>query len=265
MARKRSSDSAKSRSWGAIFQAYNIREHDFDAEPFSLTADQIKDVSRHFETTTQREVRTLVKQDTRESRPKVFKDLGLFLLPVKNGEYVIIKGEGYVDIPPVESPVLEYESSFPFELRSSLVGDSEMQHLDRAYALSLIRHFTGDDSLVATIRGKKYTPQFSFYANRFQITQKGVQTEVDIGYEGRDQLVLIEAKSGKATNTIIRQLYYPYRQWLEETGKKIVTLFFQRTRNGEYHIWHFGFRDTFDYDSIQLLKSARYNTIHNVR
>ena len=75
------------------------------------------------------------------------------------------------------------------------------------------------------------------------------------------RLVLIEAKSGKATNTIIRQLYYPYRQWLEETGKKIVTLFFQRTRNGEYHIWHFGFRDTFDYDSIQLLNSARYNTI----
>ena len=203
----------------------------------------------------------ICKQDTREERPKVFQEKGLFLLPVENGDYLIIKGEGYVDIPPVESPVLEYESSFPFELRSSLVGDSEMQHLDRAHALSLIRHFAGDDSLVATIRGKKYTPQFSFYANRFQITQKGVQTEVDIGDEGRDQLVLIEAKSGKATNTIIRQLYYPYRQWLEETGKKIVTLFLQRTRDDEYHIWHFGFRDMYDYDSIQLVKSARYRII----
>ena len=200
----------------------------------------------------------ICKQDTREERPKVFQENGLFLLPIKNGEYLIIKGEGYVDIPPIESPLMEYESGFPFELKSSLVGDSEMQHLDRAYALSLIRHVAGDDSLVLTIRGRKYTPEFRFRANGFPLAARSVQTEVDSGYEGRDQLVLIEAKSGKARNTIIRQLYYPYRQWLEETGKKIVTLFFQRTRNGEYHIWHFGFRDTFDYDSIQLVKSARY-------
>ena len=85
--------------------------------------------------------------------------------------------------------------------------------------LVLIRHFTGDDSLVLTIRGRKYTPEFSFTPTD-SIGSRSVQTEVDSGYEGRDQLVLIEAKSGKATNTIIRQLYYPYRQWLEFTGKR---------------------------------------------
>ncbi len=255
---------AKSRSWDALFEAYNIGQHDFEAEPFPLTGDQIKDVSRHFETTSQREVRTLVKQDTRRSRPDVFKEMGLFLLPVKNGEYAIIKGEGYVDIPRIESPLLEYESSFPFELKSTYVGNSEMQHLDRAYALSLIRHFVGDNTLVATIRGKKYTPEFSFYANGFQITQKGVQTEVDIGYEGESQIVLVEAKGGRATNTIIRQLYYPFRQWMIETGKKVSTLFFQRMKNGEFHIWDFGFDDIDDYNSIRLLRSARYKIINNI-
>ena len=252
------SDSAKSGSWDAIFDHFDIHRHDFNAEPFVITARQIGVACQHFPRPGQKEARILCKQDNREDRPRVFQEKGLFLLPIKNGEYAIIKGEGYVDIPPVESPLMEYESGFPFELKSSLVGDSEMQHLDRAYALSLIRHVADDDSLVLTIRGRKYTPEFRFRANGFPLAARSVQTEVDSGYEGRDQLVLIEAKSGKARNTIIRQLYYPYRQWLEETGKKIVTLFFQRTRNGEYHIWHFGFRDTFDYDSIQLVKSARY-------
>ncbi len=34
-----------------------------------------------------------------------------------------------------------------------------MQHLDFAYASSLIRTFMEDDTLVLTIRGRKYTPE----------------------------------------------------------------------------------------------------------
>ena len=132
-----------------------------------------------------------------------------------------------------------------------------MQHLDRAYALSLVRHFVGDDSLVLTIRGRKYTPAFSFVTGKFQIDTEGVQTEVDGGYEGENQVVLIEAKSGRARNTIIRQLYYPFRQGQQYTTKTVSTLFFQRRRD-EYHLWQFGFDDPNDYNSIRLLNSARY-------
>lgn len=136
-----------------------------------------------------------------------------------------------------------------------------MQYLDRAYALSLVRHFADDDSLVLTIRGRKYTSHFDFVAGKFQISVQKVQTEVDGGYEGANQVVLIEAKSGKATNTIIRQLYYPFRQWQNHTQKPVSTLFFQRTDSNEYHLWHFSFRDLNDYNSIRLLKSARYKII----
>ena len=178
-------------------------------------------------------------------------------MPIRNGLYAIIKGEGYVNVPPIQSPVQEYRSDFPFELETSEVGDSEMQHLDRAYALSLVRHFVGDDSLVLTIRGRKFTPEFSLVTGEFQIRTEGVQTEVDAGYEGAEQVVLIEAKSGRARNTIIRQLYYPFRQWQQYTTKPVSTLFFQRRRD-EYHLWHFGFDDPNDYNSIRLLNSARY-------
>ena len=130
--------------------------------------------------------------------------------------------------------------------------------MDSAYAYSLIRHFVGDDSLVLTIRGRKYTPEFKFCVGEFPVTVKSVQTEVDGGYEGKSQVVLIEAKNSATSNTIIRQLYYPFRQWQEHTDKQVSTVFFQRTSEGEYHLWQFGFDDKFDYNSIRLVKAARY-------
>lgn len=251
-------ESGNSPSWQAIFDRYEIAAHDFNAAPFSISAGQIKRACQHFENTGQKEVRILCKQDTREARPQVFRDRGLFILPVKNGEYVIVKGEGYIEVPDITSPLQDYRSEFPFDLETSEIGDSEMQHLDRAYAMSLIRHFVGDDSLVLTIRGRKYTPQFDFTVNGFPISARSVQTEVDGGYEGASRVVLVEAKSGNATNTIIRQLYYPFRQWQNHTAKPVSTLFFQRTGNDEYHIWHFVFDDLYDYNSIRLLRSGRY-------
>lgn len=251
-------ESGNSPSWQAIFDRYEIADHDFDAAPFPISAEQIKLACQHFTKTGEKEVRILCKQDTRESRPQVFRDGGLFILPVKNGEYVIVNGEGYIEVPDITSPLQEYQSAFPFDLETSGVGDSEMQHLDRAYALSLIRHFVGDDSLVLTIRGRKYTPQFDFLVNGFLIRAQSVQTEVDGGYEGKSQVVLVEAKSGNASNTIIRQLYYPFRQWQNHTAKPVSTLFFQRAGDDEYRIWQFVFDDPADYGSIRLLKSARY-------
>lgn len=256
-------ETGKSLSWRTIFDHYGIHEHDFDAGPFPISAEQIGVACQQFTRPSQKEVRILCKQDTRESRPQVFKERGLFILPVQNKFYTIIKGEGYVDVPPITSSIEDYESDFPFELQTSRVGDSEMQHLDHAYALSLIRHFAQDESLVLTIRGRKYTPEFNFVTGEFQVHVDGVQTEVDAGYEGEDQVVLIEAKSGKATNTIIRQLYYPYRQWQSYTEKQVSTLFFQRTKTNELHIWQFGFDDYDDYNSIQLLKSGRYRITQN--
>ena len=93
------------------------------------------------------------------------------------------------------------------------------------------------------------------------IDTESVQTEVDAGYEGKDSLVLIEAKNFSATDVIIRQLYYPFRQWSENTTKKVYPVFFEkRVVNQEniFYIWQFEFTDVGDYNSIQLVKSGRY-------
>lgn len=219
---------AKDKPWKKIFDDYDILNHDFDSGPYIISAEQIKDSVASFKSSSDREVRTLCKQDTRKSRPAVFKDNGLFILPKKNGFYYIIKGEGYVDLPKIDSPIEDYSKKLTFELESSAVGDSEMQFVDFAYANSLIRTFMGDDSLVLTIRGRKYTPKFDFNVNGHQLEAESVQTEVDAGYEGRDSIVLVEAKNSRASDTVIRQLYYPFRQWSINTTKPVKTLFFEK-------------------------------------
>jgi hypothetical protein len=245
------------KSWAKIFSDYRIDKHDFEQSPFRITAEQIKRACQNFTETGEKEVRILCKQDQREDRPNVFIERGLFLLPIKNGEYVIIKGQGYVDIPTIESAQEFYVSKLDFKLDTAVVGNSEMQHLDFAYAASLIRTFMGDDSLVLTIRGRKYTPVFSFSVGQHLINVQSVQTEVDAGYEGRKQVVLVEAKAAATSNVIIRQLYYPFRQWQEHTKKRVVTLFFAKCGNA-YCIWEFRFTNVEDYNSIELVKSGRF-------
>lgn len=255
---------ASDNSWKKIWSDKGLDAHDFSASPVVVTAAEIKRSCQDFTEVHDKEVRILCKQDKREDRPQVFKDNGVFLLPKKNGSYYIIKGEGYVDIPDIETPIIDYHKQLDFELESSKIGDSEMQHLDYAYANSLIRTFMQDPSLVLTIRGRKYTPQFCFKANGFDLEVQSVQTEVDAGYEGKDQIVLIEAKNSSNTTEIIRQLYYPFRQWSENTAKKVVPVFFEkRTINHEgiYYIWQYEFTDVNDYNSIRLVKSARYRII----
>lgn len=247
-------------SWKAIFDKYKIHKHNFGKEPFLVSAEQIKQATSHFKKTNEKEVRILCKQDSREDRPKVFIDSGVFLLPTKNGYYAIVKGEGYIDIPLIDSSAKIYTSKLDFILDTSQVGNSEMQHLDFAYAASLVRTFSEDDSLVLTIRGRKYTPKFSFSVGKQTITAESVQTEVDAGYEGRNQVVLIEAKNSQTNNILIRQLFYPFKQWQHHTKKKVKTLFFEK-RGNFYSLWQYEFKDINDYNSIRLTKSSRYEII----
>lgn len=255
---------ASNASWKKIWDDKGLDYHDFNQAPAIISAEEIKRSCQHFTSTNEKEVRILCKQDTREDRPHIFIEKGLFLLPKKNGTYYIIKGEGYVDVPDIATPIIDYHKQLDFELESSHVGDSEMQHLDYAYANSLIRTFMEDPSLVLTIRGRKYTPKFTFNVNGFSIETESVQTEVDAGYEGRNQIVLIEAKNSSVTTEIIRQLFYPFRQWSENTKKKVVPVFFEkRVVSGEnlYYIWQYEFSDINDYNSIRLIKSARYRIV----
>lgn len=253
--------SKNNESWQKIYEDLHIFKHDFSREPFYLHAEHIKQCVKNFPKTSQKEVRVLCKQDSREERPEIFIENDLFILPIKNGEYILCKGEGYVDIPSIKTKAISYTSKLDFELKSASVGDSEMQHLDFAYASSLIRTFMQDETLVLSIRGRKYTPEFEFNTNLYQnIKVKSVQTEVDSGFEGREKIVLVEAKNSNTKNVIIRQLYYPLRQWSIHTQKEVSTLFFEK-RGNEFLIWEFGFSDYKHYNSIELKRNVKFRIV----
>ena len=113
---------ASSRSWEKIFDEYNIHKHSFERKPFDISANQIKTACHGFKKTSEKEVRILCTQTKREDRPAIFQKKGLFLLPIKNGHYCIVKGEGYVDIPTIDKEISLYESKLSFSLDTSKSG-----------------------------------------------------------------------------------------------------------------------------------------------
>ena len=249
---------ARNIPWNKIFEDY-FMQYDFESSPAILTADMIKQSTRHFSKTSDREVRVIAKIDSREDLPQVLRNKELFILPIKNGEYILVKGEGYYDLQPL-SEIEPFTSTLDFELKSAKVGTSEMQHLDYAFNTGLLHHFLElSDPLYLQIRGRKYTPEFTFQVGPFDITTASVQTEVDAGYEGRDVLILVEAKSSSQNNFIIRQLYYPFRQWYINTQKEVRSLFFSFDSGTQTQsFWEYEFADKNDYNSIRLIKSASY-------
>jgi len=250
---------AKSKSWEKIFIDTGAINHNFSKGSFELTASDIKKATQKHKI---KEPRILCTQTTREMRPEIFQSLGLFLLPVKNGIYRIFKGEGYVDIPEIEGYPEIHKPETNFKLESSSVGNSEMQHVDYAFAQGLINKFTGEKKLHLTIRGRKYTPGFNFKINNEKVSSKSVQTEVDAGYESEKKIILLEAKNSKTTNTIIRQLFYPYKLWASTTSKSVVNIFFEK-RGDIYNFWEYQFNDNHDYNSIELVRSKKYKIQKN--
>jgi hypothetical protein len=253
------SKSSKDKGWNAIFDKHDIHSHDFNKSPYYINSKEIKIAVQHLTTTSAKEVRILCYQASRKDRPQVFVDRGIFILPIKNGSYVLVKGEGYIDIPEIKTPAIEFKPSIDFQLLAPSVGNSESQYLDYAVATGLLEHFTNEDKLFLTIRGRKRTPGGFFYnVNGFRLKLGSVQTEVDGGYEGKSDIYLTEAKNAKQKDVIIRQLYFPYRYWSSIIpSKKIHPVFFEK-HGHEYRFWLYEITDKNDYNSIRLVKSSKY-------
>ncbi len=210
------------------------------------------------------EPRLMAKFDTREDLPPIFRENGMFLLPVSNGEYVIIEGEGFHNLETCDKSIENFTCELPFDLKSSEYGSSEMQYVDYAFNSGLISHFTGIETLYPTIRGRKRSRDFSFKVKGSNLLEvSSVQVEIDAGYEGENQIVILEAKVGNPSSFNIRQLYYPYRSWEQIVpDKKIRIIFFTYDPlESVYSLYEYKFGDKEDYNSIKLLQTVRYRII----
>ncbi len=246
--------------WNEIIRSVNLRGHNFGT-PFSVTHADIKAIVEPIQvkSQTRKEIRILGYQSTRESRPQYFIDNDIFLLPSSNGNWVFLKGDGYFDIEPINN-ICSYQPKFDFKLETLEVGNSEMQYIDYAYNSGIIQHFTSQNRLYLTIRGRKRLEKpITFTAYGQELTIQGVQTEVDAGYESREQIILIEAKNNKQTNETIRQIYYPFRKWQMDTKKTVRNiLLLSDKKNQTIALYEYIFEDNNIYESIKLIKAQKY-------
>ena len=191
-------------AWLKLFEKFDVRSHLKSDGVFKISATDISKVGR-------REPRLMTKFDHRNSRPKIMQDMGITVLPVSNGQYVLLSGDGYCSIP-VPNRIERYDpkSIGNFETLRWRDGlHSEPQVIDTLFCASALRSFVGDETLTLTLRGKLRSRPFNFAFNTKShgaqnLDVNGVQIEIDSGYEGQS-IAIVEAKFGSTSDLIIRQ------------------------------------------------------------
>ena len=241
-------------AWAKIFDSLSllpkIGQHGF----VYITADEIKEAGK-------REPRLLAKQDTEKSRPKIFKQNNLSILPVENGKYIIFKDDSLRTYYPIlhlfsDIEIEEYHITRDFSEYDTIdpgIITTESQAIDFANLVSLIKTFTGETELLLTIRGRYGSKDFSIEIppDNHSINISGVQIEIDAGFESPDKIYLFEAKSGRSEDFNIRQLFYPYKDWSCKSLKTIIPIFFVYT-NGLFYFFQFAFDE--GYGNLRLVR-----------
>ena len=232
-----------SEAWEKIFAE---KKFDLSQDLHFIEATEIEKISGV-------QARIMAKVDFSKDLPPVFARNGYFLLPVQNGKYAIVRGDGFHKL---ESRLLpeEFISKIRFHLTTAGRGLGEMQYLDYSFNTGALEKIVGVGSLYQSIRGREYSREFSFNVSNTKLDVKSVQIETDSGLESESSIVLLEAKVGTPEDFIIRQLYYPYRNYrVISPEKKIVPVFFTyEPREQTYNFWIYKFTDDGNYNSIEL-------------
>ena len=240
--------------WKDIFNDYNIVEKIKINGFYKITADEIRNY---------KEPRLMTKFDFSRQLPEVFKSNNLGILPINNGEYIIGKYElfknisntRYEDIDPKKMQLPAYiETIDPDNIYS------ESNALNVALLSGMIKDAIGED-VVETIQGKMRATGFSFEIEgvngKTKINIDRPAMEIDGGYEGKNKVILIEAKNYLPKDFVIRQLYFPYRHWFDKLSKPIIPVFFVYD-NGIYTFFIYEFSDLYNYNSLELKYIKRY-------
>lgn len=246
------------KAWKSIFEKYNILKNIIKHGAFIISSKQINEF---------REARLMTKFDYRSQLPDIFKENKLSILPISRGSYIIGNFEIFSDFTNEESELINI--GFPEFIKSIDFRDirSEAIALNCAYISGMLTHFTNEEQLLPTVSGRMGSSDFSFNVKNkegalTQINVNNAQVEIDGGYEGRESLILIEAKNIITEDFLVRQLYYPYRVFLNKLNKPVRPVFVTYS-NGIFNFREYYFEDFQDYNSIRLLKFSRYSIIES--
>ncbi len=244
------------KAWARYLEAKHIV---FDQPSYFVEAAELKRLAK-------REPRLLAKFDTPEQLAQPLKKAGYTLLPTRNGQYQLVRGNLFVVLPScTDTDAFMPKLSFP--LLTAGRGSGEAQYIDYAFNTGLLTYFLGLDTIYQTICGREFTGQFEFQLSGLEIRVGSVQIEVDAGYESMYDIVLLEAKIGVPQHFNIRQMYYPYRHFTELVPQKRVRNIFLAydLASASFHLYEFAFRQKHDPLSVEMEKCSIYRLAPLVR
>lgn len=247
--------SKNDRAWEILFDKHQILDSIKLTGQFVITSDQIKIV---------REPRLMAKADTSESLPIIFKENNLGILPISRNSYIISSVNAYQDIEPLSEPIKHVVlPDFIQSIQPSNIN-TESIALNTAFATKIFSDFLDERNPYATVSGRMGSGKFKFKIQDkvtkqyHKIEVENSQIEIDMAIEGAKSLSLIEAKLFTFSNFLIRQVYYPFRTWKNKLDKCIRNIFFVYS-NGIFSLYEYAFDDVYNYNSLYLVKGARYS------
>lgn len=241
-------------AWHLLFEKYDILHHIEQDGSFQISATQIKEY---------REPRLMAKFDHTINLPKLFKQNNLSILPVTRGDYIISYFDAYHRFEPVANDITRIR--LPYYIQSLNVDDitSEAVALNCAYVSGIMADFLEDEQLVPTVSGRMGSGNFDFeikdirHQRNIVVKVHKSQIEIDAGFEGLQNLALIEAKRDLSDDFLVRQLYYPFRTWSERVNKNVKPIFLVYS-NGIFHLYEYQFANPMEYSSLMLVKQKNY-------
>jgi hypothetical protein len=232
--------------------------YDFRKRIQPITAKQIKEARQSWKgRSCQFEPRLLCKQDTRESRPEVFKTYGICILSVKNGEYVLTKRDIYVTLEKWPMPALKITQKHDSCILS--ISASETGILDRLRYNGVLEDIIGESIKYGPLLGGRRRCHFETRLGSRKVSVKGSQCEIDGCYETENYICIIEVKAREVQSFNIRQLYYPYRAVYDKIGKKkeIICLFIYKDKHF-IHIFKYKWNNPNKILDITLISYHKY-------
>ena len=243
----------KDEVWEDLFNQYNILQKINQHGVYEITSTTINKMH---------EARLMTKFDCSNDLPEIFKQDDLSIQPTARGSYIIGRFENYFTLPKQIFRTIE-KFSLP-DFIETIVPDqitSEAISILCAHHGGLFKAVMGEDSAL-TIMGRMGTGIFDYQIAQkcgalYPISVQKSQCEVDGGFEGLTTLALVEAKSHTCDDFLIRQLYYPYRLWLNKT-KKPITPIFMTHADEIFSFYKFRFTDDLVYNSLVLQDTRHF-------
>lgn len=243
-------------AWQKLIEKYNILNKVESDGVFHIKASEIKEF---------KEPRLMAKWDCTAALPSVFKKNNLNILPDSRNSYVVGDFLLYEDIPELTESVskMDYVELPEYETIDVNNISSEANAINVLVLSGILDDFLQEEGTVETFNGRMGTGEFEFVVNTFRgskqkISVKNAQCEIDGGFENENDVIIMEAKNVLNEDFHVRQLYYPYRLWLNKVSKPIRLIFSVYT-NMIFRLFEYRFADENDYSSIELVKTKNYS------